>query len=216
MIPRIIHTCWFGGGDKPPLIKRCQSSWAKHLQNYKIIEWNESNFDLKSNHFVKQAYKSKKYAFCTDYVRLWALYKYGGIYLDSDVEVVKPLDCFLQHRAFSGKEIEDLWVTAVMGAEPSHPWVKMLLNYYKDRHFNPDKLIPNTKIITKLSKPLFIKDEDGIIYLQDDVRIYPVETFCSFDHKILQPIITPNAYAYHLFAGSWTNDRSQKRIDVQW
>jgi len=215
-IPRTLHTCWFGPAPKPPLIERCMASWKRHLRGYEFKEWNENNFDLNAHPYAKKAYDSKKFAFCSDYVRVWALNNEGGIYLDSDVEVVKPLDGFLMHRAFTGCETEDLWVTAVMGSEPNHPWVKMILDYYNSAQFNPSKLEANTKLITNLSWPLFIRKDSGRIYLKHGVVIFPVSTFCGFNHQKLQPVITPNAYAYHMFAGSWLpGTRSQYRINVQ-
>jgi hypothetical protein len=216
MIPKTIHTCWFGSAPKPPLIQRCMASWPRHLQGYQIKEWNEHNFDLSAHPYVKKAYDTRKFAFCTDYIRMWALNNEGGIYLDSDVEVVKPLDGFLQLRAFTGCETASLWVTATMGSEPGHPWVKMLLDYYNNTEFDPVHLVANTKIITDLSWPLLVKQENGRIYLKDDVVIFPINTFCSFSHQRLQPIVTSEAYTYHMFAGSWLpGTRSQERIAVQ-
>ena len=103
-IPKVIHYCWFGRGKLPKLAKKCIKSWKKYLPDYKIIEWNEDNFDINSNQYVREAYEAKKYAFVSDYVRLYALYNYGGIYMDTDVEVIKSLDEFLIHEAFSGFE----------------------------------------------------------------------------------------------------------------
>ena len=101
-IPKKIHYCWFGRGQMPELAIKCLASWKKNLPDYEVIEWNEDNFDINSNRYVKEAYESKKYAFVTDYVRLYVLYNHGGIYMDTDVEVLKPLDVFLVNRAFTG------------------------------------------------------------------------------------------------------------------
>lgn len=200
MIPKIIHYCWFGGKEKPTIIKQCLESW-KINKGYKIIEWNEHNFNINCCSYVKDAYKSKMYAFVTDYVRLWALYTQGGIYMDSDVEVLKPLDAFLKDRAFTGHETSDLMVTATMGAEPNHPWIKKLLDYYKDAVFNP--LITNTQVITEISKKLVIKKDGGKRFLKDGVTIYSIETFCPFDHQKLVACPTQDTYCVHHFAGTW-------------
>src|SRR4051794_6708390 len=120
-IPKIIHYCWFGRGDYSDLVMKCMKSWKAYLPDYKIVLWNEDNFDVNMNDFVRQAYEQRKYAFVSDYVRLYALYQSGGIYMDSDVEVVKSIDEFLHHRAFLGYEKTELLQTGVMAAEKEHP-----------------------------------------------------------------------------------------------
>jgi lipopolysaccharide biosynthesis glycosyltransferase len=199
-IPKKIHYCWFGGWPKPPIIQRCMESWQRVLPGYEIVEWNESNFDLSRYPYAKAAYDSGKFAFVTDVVRLWALYHYGGIYLDGDVEILQPLDRFLRHRAFTGHEIDDLWLTAVLGAEPGHPWIEKLLRYYETAPFD---CVPNTQVVTKLSRPLLEREVYGFKYLQGGVVIYPIDTFCGYNHQELRPIVTENSYATHWFAGSW-------------
>ena len=104
MIPKKIHYCWFGGNPYPDDFKQYLESWKENCPNYEYIEWNEKTFDIKCNKYVEEAYTSKKWAFVTDYVRLWAIYNFGGIYMDTDVEVLKPLDSFLLNEAFSGFE----------------------------------------------------------------------------------------------------------------
>lgn len=106
MIPKIIHYCWFGRGKMPKLALKCLKSWNKYCSDYKVICWNEDNFDINSNQYVKEAYESRKYAFVSDYVRLYALYNYGGVYMDTDVEVIKNIDKFLAEKAFTGFESE--------------------------------------------------------------------------------------------------------------
>ena len=101
-IPKIIHYVWMGGKEKPPKIKKCIKTWKKHLKDYEFIEWNEKNFDINSNSFVKKMYENKKWAFVSDYVRAYAIYNYGGIYLDTDVFVIDKLDSLLNSRAFVG------------------------------------------------------------------------------------------------------------------
>ena len=103
-IPKIIHYVWVGNNEKPKDIKRCMETWKKHLKDYEIIEWNEKNFDIDSNKFVKEAYEARKWAYVSDYIRAYAIYNYGGIYLDTDVLVVESLDSLLDNRAFVGYE----------------------------------------------------------------------------------------------------------------
>ena len=128
MIPKIIHYCWFGGNELPEMAKRCINSWKQVLPEYKIIRWDESNFDI-CNTYVKEAYENKKYAFVTDYVRLYTMYTYGGIYMDTDVEVLKPLDKFLVNKAFSGFENYMNIPTGIMACEKGYPDFKELLSY---------------------------------------------------------------------------------------
>ena len=116
-----------------PYIKRCIKTWKKHLKGYEIKEWNESNFDVFSHPFVKKAYEAKKWAFVSDYIRAYAIYHEGGIYLDTDVIVLKPFDPMLENKAFVGYEREDYPFTAVFGAEPHHSFVKDILDYFNDK-----------------------------------------------------------------------------------
>ena len=109
MIPKTIHYVWFGRNPKPDLAVKCINSWKKYCPDYEIIEWNEDNFNLdEAPLYVRQAYEAKKWAFVSDYVRLWAMTEFGGIYMDTDVEVLKPLDRFLQNEAFSGFEDDEI------------------------------------------------------------------------------------------------------------
>jgi mannosyltransferase OCH1-like enzyme len=138
----------------PDLAVNCINSWKKYLPDYELVLWNEDNFDINSNQYVKEAYESKKYAFVTDYVRLYALYHHGGIYMDTDVEVLKSLDEFLEHTAFTGCENDQMCVTGTMASEKGHKWIEDLLNDYDDKKFilaegSFDKT-PNTQIITEL------------------------------------------------------------------
>lgn len=199
-IPKKIHYAWFGKGPKPEKIQKCIDSWKVVCPDYEIIEWNESNFDVNSNSYTKEAYKSKKYAFVNDYLRLWTLHNFGGLYLDSDVELLKPMDRFLVHRAFTGRETKDILVTATMGSEPCNPWIGKLLSHYNSCKF---EIKANTGILTELTKPLFIQEDQGILYMRYGLIIYPVETFCPYDHTKLEPVPTEESYAIHHFAGTW-------------
>ena len=135
MIPKTIHYVWFGRGEKSDRTKLCIESWKKYLPDYEIIEWNEDNFDINFNKWTKKSYEEKKYAFTSDVARLWVLYNYGGIYMDTDVEVYKPLDEFLNEEAFTGFEDINYPVTATLGAEKGNPVIKKMLDYYNDLDF---------------------------------------------------------------------------------
>ncbi|MEG2711862.1 MAG: capsular polysaccharide synthesis protein, partial [Clostridia bacterium] len=135
-IPKKIHYVWVGGKEKPADIKRCMKTWQKYLKDYEIIEWNESNFDIDSHPFVKAAYKAKKWAFVSDYIRAYAIYNQGGIYLDTDILMLDKLDDLLENKAFVGYENYDHPFTAVFGAEPGHPFIKDMLDYYNNLDIN--------------------------------------------------------------------------------
>lgn len=160
------------------------------------------------NKYVEQAYKAKKYAFVADFVRLYALYHYGGVYLDTDVELLKPLDKFLSHRAFTGCEDEKACVTGIMGAEKFHPWIKDLLEYYENRDFvDPNgkyDLTPNTQIITKITIEKYNwSPSNSYQELKDGLVIYPTDFFCPKDVRSKKLKITENTVAIHHFAATW-------------
>lgn len=207
MINKIIHYCWFGRGEKPELAKKCIASWRKFLPDYEIKEWNEDNFDINCNQYVKEAYESRKFAFVTDYVRLYAIYKEGGIYMDTDVEVLKTFDPFLHHHAFSGFETDGNVPTGMMAGEKGSVWAKELLDMYDNRKFimadGSFDMTTNTTVITKymLGKGLVLnnryQDFPGLC------TMYPAEFFCPKDHRTGKIKCTHNTVCIHHFAGSW-------------
>lgn len=132
MIPKKIHYCWFGRGEKPKLAKKCIESWKKYCPDYEIIEWNEDNFDVYATKYTRFCYENKKWAFLSDYVRLWVVERYGGIYFDTDVEVIRPFDELLSYEAFYGFENEGYVATGLgVGAESHHPTIKAMLDEYE-------------------------------------------------------------------------------------
>src|SRR5574344_2105661 len=138
MIPKIIHLCWLSGDKYPTKIAKCIASWTKHLPDYEIMLWDTKRFDLNSSNWVKQAFEAKKYAFAADYIWFYALYHYGGIYLDSDVEVLKSFNPLLDLPYFVGAEKAGTPEAAIMGAEKGLPWIRKCLDYYNDRNFIKD------------------------------------------------------------------------------
>ncbi|WP_026485635.1 glycosyltransferase family 32 protein [Caldanaerobius polysaccharolyticus] len=217
-IPKIIHYCWFGKNKMPKLNQRCIESWKKVLPDYELKLWNEDNFDININQFVKEAYEMKKWAFVTDYVRLYVLYNYGGIYMDTDVEVLKRLDPFLTHSAFSGFENQYYISTGIMGSEKGNKWISYLLDYYNDKRFileNGLNTIPNTKIITELSKKYGLKTNNKYQVLKGDVHIYPSEYFCPVMFNSFKKNITRNTYTLHHFSGSWLDSRSKMKVMIK-
>ena len=218
-IPKIIHYCWFGRGPKPELAEKCIASWKKYCPDYTIKEWNEENFDLDSNLYVRQAYDSRKFAFVTDYVRLYALYHEGGIYMDTDVEVLKPLDIFLKHQAFSSFENNNKIPTGLMAAEAGNLWIKDLLDEYTDLAFldaegNMD-LTTNVERITNLTlrkyglNPVSSYQDlaDGI------VTMYPHDYFFPKDWQTGNINLTESSHTIHHFAGSWHTGKEKAQAE---
>lgn len=211
MIPKIIHYCWFGGNPLPEDAKACIESWKKYCPDYKIIEWNESNFDLGANSYVKEAFEAKKWAFITDYVRLYVLYTYGGIYMDTDVEVIKNIDVFLDNQGFSGFEDYDRVPTGIMAAEKGLLFMQEQLRCYENRHFivnrKPD-LKTNVETITEycLKEGLVLNNTKQTI---KGFTFYPKEFFCPKNSQTLELSITENTYTIHHFSGSWMKQTSK-------
>jgi len=205
MIPKIIHYCWFGNSKKPKIALKCIKSWKRFLPDYKIIEWNEDNFDINSNAFTNYAYRMKKYAFVADYVRLYVLYHYGGIYLDIDVEVIKNLDSFLDEYAFTGFETNEYAVTGIIGSEKGNPLIKEILDYYENiDNFNVLKnWTPNTTIITNIFEKYGLVKNGKTQYLDKYIHIYSSNFFCPLDNRTGKLMITKDTYTIHHFNGSW-------------
>lgn len=220
MIPKIIHYCWFGRNPKPELMQRCIASWKKYCPDYALIEWNEDNFDLSQNDYAREAYAEGKWAFVTDYARLWIVFHYGGIYLDTDVELLKPLNALLHTPAFFGFEDTQSIATGLgFGAEKGNPVVGAMLDDYRDIHFRLldgsfDQLpcpIRNTKSIAHLFPEHM--DPTSIVNLTDAV-LYPPEFFCplSADGKSLKK--TKRTYSIHWYSATWLSD--DERVVHQW
>lgn len=213
-IPKIIHFAWFGKGEKPDLAKKCIDSWKKYLPDYEIIEWNEENFDLSMYKYAQQAYENKKYAHVSDVLRLHALYEYGGIYMDTDVEVLKSLDPLLHNRGFSGFESDDRIPTGIIAAEKHNQWIYDQLNLYKTLNFIDDKgklnLTTNVEYITRISR-----EKHGYIpngkkqTLKYGMVMYPVDYFCPKSLETGIITCTENTYTIHHFEGSWVPKKSK-------
>lgn len=206
MIPKKIHYCWFGRGKMPELAKKCIESWKKYCPDYKIIEWNEDNFDINCCPYVKEAYESRRFAFVTDYVRLYAMYTHGGIYMDTDVEVVRNLDEFLMHQGFSGFESETQIPTGIMAGEKDFPLFKDLLAYYDGRHFldengNQDTTTNVVTITEMLSVKGFIPN--GKYQVVEGFALYPRDYFCPLDDSTGIMHDSKNTATIHWFNKSW-------------
>ena len=213
MIPKVIHYCWFGRNPLPPLAIKCIESWKQYLPDYEIKEWNEDNFDLNMYPYVREAYDNRKFAFVTDVVRLYALYYEGGIYMDTDVEVLRSLDPFLHHHAFSGFENDKDVPTGIMASEKGGKWAKDNLDYYNNRHFiNPDgsfDLTTNVITITNYMLPLGLKQNNTYQDFPNLITFYPKDYFCPKSYKDGKIYLTDNTVTIHHFAGSWQNNKQK-------
>lgn len=201
MIKKVIHYCWFGHNEKNDRIKHCIESWKKYLPDYEIIEWNEDNFDINYNDFTKQAYEQQKWAYVSDVARLWVLYNEGGIYMDTDVEVYKPLDEFLDNEGFTGFESVPHLSTATIGAEKGNPIIKLILDYYNSIDFKAYDIWTDY-IKYEETSPCIHSNIFGLLGVNrqlDQIQhikhftIYPSSYFFTKDE----------GYTYHSFNGSW-------------
>lgn len=211
-IPKKIHYCWFGGNPLPELTKQCIESWRKYCPDYEIIEWNESNFDINCNVYVQEAYKSKNWAFVSDVARLYALVNYGGIYLDTDVELLKPLDDFLVYDAFSGFEAVDRIQTALMSCTKDNNFFKKLLEDYQNVSFiKEDGTCDKTTNVTRFTEACYRVGIrlDNSFQVVDGLAIFPIDYFCPKDYETKKISITNNSHAIHHFDGSWVSEEDK-------
>lgn len=212
MIPKIVHYCWYGGADIPPLLKTCLDSWKKHLPDYQIICWSEENTNFDHPWLIK-AKSDKKYAFIADFVRFRALYEYGGIYLDTDMLLLRSLDIFLQHTFFMGFE-DDVHVNmALVGAEKGHPLLLEILKKYENSpQLNDFKVI--TSMVTPLVKNYFGTLDTKIVQQKDGVALYPFDYFYPVPYDVnakleqISDYLTENSHSAHLWYKSWYDEFS--------
>ena len=219
MIPKKIHYCWFGGKPLNRLGEKCLASWKKYFPDYEIIEWNETNFDINCCQYVKEAYEAKKWAFVSDYARFKILYEQGGVYFDTDVEVIKPFNDILEKGNFMGCENKVSAVNPGLGlaVAPGLGLIKEKLeDYEKDSFINPDGSLDLTTIVTRTTN---ILKRHGLqngneIQTVAGINIYPVEYFCPFDMSSGKLIITKNTHSIHCYAGSWETKENKFRGKV--
>ncbi len=206
MIPKIIHYCWFGRGQKPELAVKCIESWKRYLPEYEIREWNEDNFDLNMYPYTREAYDNRKFAFVTDVVRLYALFNEGGIYMDTDVEVLKPLDSLLSYKGVSGFESSTQIPTGLMASQSGLPLMKEFLDDYNGLHFvKPNGAFDTTTNVERITniclKHGFIPN--GKLQTVKDLTILPSDYLCPKDYITGKIRLTDKTLCIHHFAGSW-------------
>lgn len=216
MIPKIIHYCWFGGKEKPNNIKQYIAGWKKQLPDYEFIEWNEEKFTIsQAPQYVKEAYEAKKYAFVSDYARIFALYNYGGVYLDTDVEIIKPFDDYLINKSLvTGFESERSLLTAFIAVEKLHPLMNEFLNSYDSRRFvmedgTYDMTPINVGFSALLEKRGVNLDRQEYQETTGGIAVYPIAYFCGFDVSNWHIKPTHETCTIHHMNASWMNGKNK-------
>ncbi len=229
MIPKTIHYCWFGRGKKPKLARKCIKSWKKYCPDYEIIEWNEDNFDVNCNAYVKEAYEAKKYAFVSDYARFFILYHQGGVYFDTDVELIKPIDDMVAQGAFMGCEqdgcdlSQGICKTNSFGevnpglgiaAAPGLRLYEEILEFYQSLRFILEDGTYNEKTVVAYTTEILLSHGmKNVKEVQrvEEITIYPKEYLCPMDNNTGKLEITENTVSIHWYSKSWL-DRKQRLI----
>lgn len=214
-IPKTIHYCWFGRNPKPKLAEKCIKSWKKYCPDYEIIEWNEDNFDISAAPlYVRQAYEARKWAFVTDYVRLQVVYEYGGVYLDTDVELKKALDCLLGHKAYFGFENEKFINTGLgFGAEKELPILMEMMEDYQDVPFLLEDgtydITPCPKRNTEVLLRHGLQLNGSKQILTGDILILPMVYLCPIDYETKKKRYTRETVSVHWFDASWQSEEER-------
>lgn len=215
MIPKTIHYCWFGRGPKPKLAQKCFRSWKRYARGYKIIEWNEDNFDIASSPlYVRQAYEMKKWAYVTDYVRLKVVYDHGGVYLDTDVELKKSLDPLLGHNAFFGYEAGTYIATGLgFGAVKGAPILEELMADYLEIPFVSEAGEIDMTTCPVRNTAVFLghglRQDDSEQVLDGNILILPTTYLCPYAYNMSLTGDLKKAYSIHWFSASWFDKASQ-------
>ena len=223
-IPKVIHYCWFGRSALPPLAHKCIASWQKFLPDYEIRQWNEDNFDVHQAPYVDEAYRLKRYAHVSDYARFWILYHHGGIYFDTDVEVVRPLDDLIAKGSFAGFECPegsamdnpngDMNPGLGIAVPPHHPFFRTMLNYYNHHHYVRWNGKNSGNITEKATRFLDYQHQqqlEGGVVRVSELYIYPIEYFCPMNYYTGQMNITPNTRTIHHYMASWVTTTNRFR-----
>lgn len=217
IIPKTIHYCWFGRGEMPELVKRCIKSWKEKLPDYQIILWNEDNFDVSSCLWTKTAYDAKKYAFVADYVRLKVLYEHGGIYLDTDIQMKKNFDDFLNQKMFLGFECNDVLSAGVIGCQPHESLILELLDYYNQGYTEEISMQnkSNALVMTQYLEQKYNLHRDnseqiiaGYLHIYPKTYFNPRDFWGNWD-------LSKDTYCIHLYMGSWLPEKEQRKLQLR-
>lgn len=213
-IPKVIHYCWFGGKPLPPEVLRCMDSWKKYCPDYKIIQWNEQNFDCSQNLYARQALDAQKWAFVTDYVRLKVVCTHGGIYLDTDVELIRPLDDLLDCEAFFGFQANNEVATGLgFGSVPGSRALQAMLADYDHIPFLREDGTPDRTPCPERNTAALVRlglRPDGTRQTVAGAEIFPAEYFCPIAFETGVKHFTENTHSIHHYHASWKDPVSQK------
>lgn len=228
MIPKVINYCWFGGNPLPELAIKCIDSWKKYCPDYEIKEWNESNFDLECCDYIKEAYQAKKWAFVSDYARFDILYKFGGLYFDTDVELIKPIDDLVEKGPFMGLEKGMRSIATGFGlavnpglgisANPGLSLYKEILDNYNNEHFiNSDGSYDLTTVVIRTTEMLNKHGFAPVAEVQQvaGIYIYPEDYFCPLDYYTDELEISENTRSIHHYFASWLSKEEIKAHDLE-
>lgn len=215
MLPKIIHYCWFGKGPLPEEAKKCISSWEKYCPGYEIRRWDETNFDIKCCKYVEDAYKSKKWAFVSDFARFCILYNYGGIYFDTDVEMIKNIDDIVEKGPFMGMEhVGKVNPGLGLGGNKGLDLFKEIIDEYMTSNFYKFPGVQEDEnVVGKVTKVLIRKGfqtDLSSIQIVQNIFIYPTEFFAPFDYITKELKITKNTRTIHHYSGTWINKKEIK------
>lgn len=218
MIPKVIHYCWFGRNPIPQKLQRCIDSWKRVMPDYEIRLWNEDNYDITKCAYMKEAYEARKWAFVADYARLDILYKYGGINLDTDVEVLKRFDDLLELEGFCGFELDKKKkvcnVGLGLGCIIGQKMIGIIRNHYHTLHFaKSDSSIDTTPIpviVTRILSQYGLK-VSGERQTVNGLTVFPVEYFCPMNPCTGEFNITPRTYSIHHYSATWLSEADQER-----
>ena len=211
MIPKIIHYCWFGGKPLPRSAEKCIASWKKYLPGYEVKRWDESNFDVNAIPYTREAYAACKYAFVSDYARFWILYHYGGVYFDTDVEVIRPIDDIINRGGFLGVESNRNGIYTVnpglgFAATQGTAVIGEMMNLYSTFHFiKTDGALDLKNIVEITTEYLSARGLRNTDEIQQccGFTIYPKDYFCPIDYDTRELKITENTRTIHHYAESW-------------
>ena len=220
MIPKIIHYCWFGGKPLPELAQKCIESWKKYCPGYEIKRWDETNFDINCCDYVREAYEAKMWAFVSDYARFKILYENGGVYFDTDVELIKPIDDIITKGSFMGLEKSNKAYTAPglgLAANAGLGLAEEVLDSYHNSHFVKNKNGSYETVVTRVTN-IILKhgdiNRDKITEIAG-ITIYPPEYFCPLNYYTGEMNITENTRSIHHYMASWVIPESRVALSVK-